>query len=115
MSVGWLAPLPGVRRARRLDASRVGRAMALARRSPAQPLCPLLLAALVPGLASLPPPSLPTGWTRFRAELENRAPGAALRLLRRRMRPPPPLGLPPSGAARGTRYPAPAAVTYSKE
>lgn len=45
MSVGWLAPLPGVRRtrrARRLDAGRVGRAMAVARRSPARPFRPLL-------------------------------------------------------------------------
>lgn len=68
----------------------------------------LLLTALVPGLAS-PPPSLRTGWTRFRAELEDRAPGAALRLLRRRMRPPPPPGLPasrPLGPPRGTRDPA---------
>lgn len=112
MSVGWLAPLPGVRRARRarrarrLDAGRVGRATEVAPRSRRATFRPLLLTALVPGLASPPPPSLPTGRTRFGAELENRAPGAALRLLRRRMRPPPPLGLPPSGAAWGTRDPA---------
>lgn len=78
----------------------------MARRSHRATFPRLLLTALVPGLASLPPPSLPTGWTRFGAELEDRAPGAALRLLRRRMRPPPPLGLPPSGAARGTQDPA---------
>lgn len=60
----------------------------------AQPLRDLLSApppARVLGPASPPPlPSLATGWTRFRAELEDRAPGAALRLLRRRMRRAPP-------------------------
>lgn len=114
MSVGSLAPLPGVRRARRLDAGRMRRATAVAGRSRRATFRPLLLTALVPGLASLPPPSLPTGWTRFRAELEDRAPGAALRLLRRRMRPPPPLGLPPSGAARGDPGSSRAGVAHLK-
>lgn len=111
MSVGWHAPLPGLRRARRLDARRVGRATAVAWRSRRATFCPLLLPALVLGLPSPPLPSLTTGWTRFRAELEDPPPGAALRLLRRRMRRPPPPGLPPSGAAPGDPGSSPARVT----
>lgn len=115
MPAGSLAPLPELRRARRLDAGRVRRATAMAQLRLRATFRPLLLTALVPGLASLPPPSLPTGWTRFGAELEDRAPGAALRLLRRRMRPPPPLGLPPFGAAWGDPGSSRARVAHPEE
>lgn len=66
MSVGWLAPLPGVRRARRLDAGRVGRAMAVARRSPARPFRPLLHSSS---------PLWSQAWPRCRRRLRSRPAG----------------------------------------
>lgn len=96
MSVGRLAPVPGLAAAGGLAGAAAGCEPGGASDGGglAQPPRDLLSApppARVLGPASPPPlPSLATGWTRFRAELEDRAPGAALRLLRRRMRRPPP-------------------------